>query len=93
MEDEPDRRAGLALKASCTAMYGFQLLRLPLMIKQYIIPATTIVVECEEGTDINQALIDLLYVGAQADDEKTKFRVMELDLGKIFPMVESVYIK
>jgi len=56
-------------------------------IVKYIIPAAHIVVSCEEGTDVTQALGDLLYVGAEWDDEKTKFQVLELDTKNIFPSI------
>lgn len=55
-------------------------------IKQFIIPAATITVECEEGTDISQLLTDLLYVGCEADDLKTKFRVLDLNPHNIYPI-------
>ena len=56
-------------------------------VTSYIIPAAYIVVSCEEGTDIRQALVDLLYVGTGWDDEETKFQVLEFDTRNIFPAV------
>lgn len=54
-------------------------------IKTYIIPAASITVECEEGTDVDQCLRDLLYIGCEADDPKTQFSVIELTTNNIYP--------
>ena len=53
-------------------------------IQQYKIPMAALFVECEEGTNIDQAIRDLLYVGCEADDDETKFRVLKLNLGNIY---------
>jgi len=55
-------------------------------LKQYTIPAATITVECEEGSDISQILTDLLYVGCEADDPKTNFRVIDFTTRSIYPV-------